>query len=166
MVKNKSITRFDEYFNCSLNESNKIKKAAGICITYQNKILLVHSTDSNHERNAVGIPKGGINDGEKTIYAALRDLREETGIRINKRSLNQEVNVANSYNKDGNINWQLYYYTIDIKDLSRIGMESESIDPSNLQTTEIDWAKFISYEEAYSIINRSQLIIIDRLKNK
>lgn len=148
-----------------INESKKsIKKAAGVCVLYKDHILLVHASDANKERNAFGIPKGGIDDGENYLDAAIRELREETGISINPRVLDRELNVANSYNRIGEVSWQLYYYIYKVNNLSDLGMNSMTVRKSDLQAEEVDWAGFVPISKAYEIINRSQLIILDRVR--
>ena len=66
----------------------------------------------------------------------------------------------NSENKEYNIQ-----YSRQIK-LAEIGLESERLSKSQLQLEEVDWAKFVSANDAYPITSRSQLIIIDRHLNK
>jgi len=61
----------------------KTKKSAGLAIIYDNKILLAHTT-SRGWYGSYGIPKGGIDDGESKLYAAIRETREEVGINIPK----------------------------------------------------------------------------------
>ena len=160
IIDNVKIKRF-------INESKKrkeIKKAAGICILYRDNILLVHASDANKERNAYGIPKGGVDPGENYLEAAIRELREETGISINPRVLDKELHVANSYNRKGEVSWQLYYYIYKADDLSDLGMDSTNVNKSDLQAEEVDWAGFVPIPKAYEIINRSQLIILDRVR--
>ncbi len=150
-----------------INESKKkreIKKAAGVCVLYKDNILLVHASDANKERNAYGIPKGGVDPGENYLEAAIRELREETGISINPRVLDKELHVANSYNRKGEVSWQLYYYIYRVDDLSDLGMDSTNVNKSDLQAEEVDWAGFVPVSKAYKIINRSQLIILDRVR--
>ena len=67
-------------FNDYINESSKeIKQSAGVAIVYDGKVLLVHPTNASWKKSALGIPKGGIDNGEDSLEAALRELREETG---------------------------------------------------------------------------------------
>ena len=148
----------------SESKSGGIKKAAGVCILYKNNILLVHASDANKERNAYGIPKGGLEPGEDYLEAAIREVKEETGISINPRVLDKNLNVANSYNRKGEVSWQLYYYIYKVDNLSDLGMSSLEINTNDIQIEEIDWAGFVPVDQAYKIINRSQLIILDRVR--
>ncbi len=165
MIRVRRFNSKNEYLR-SLNESNKkeIKKAAGVCILYKDNILLVHASDANKERNAYGIPKGGMESGENYMEAAIREVREETGISINPRVLDKNLHVANSYNRKGEVNWQLYYYIYKIEELSEVGMSNMSVNKDDIQVEEVDWVGFVPIDKAYKIINRSQLIILDRVR--
>ena len=58
--------------------------SAGLVILYKGQILLGRTAGRKSER-AWGIPKGGIEEGESTIDAAIRETREELGINVNKK---------------------------------------------------------------------------------
>jgi len=145
-----------------INNMN-IKRAAGVAITWNNQILLVHPTGASWKKSALGIPKGKIEEGEEPIDAAVRELREETGILIDKANLSPSPDVINAYDKNGNVNWQLIYYNFKIDSPLDIGMNNTRVQQDNLQLEEIDWAGFVPFIEAYPIIHRNQLIILDRV---
>ncbi len=146
-------------------KSKKVSVAAGVAITFEGKVLLVHPTGASWKTSAVGIPKGGIQDGEDTLTAAIRELKEETGISISPSLLaDKEMQSVDKYNNKGDLIQVLTYYVLPIKDLSEIGMTALKIDKSNLQLEEIDWAGFIDINDAYPLIHRGQLIILDRLR--
>jgi ADP-ribose pyrophosphatase YjhB (NUDIX family) len=151
------ILKFDQY----LKENMKPKHdAAGVAIIYNNKILLIHPTNSSWKKGTCGIPKGGIESGEDLMDAALRELREETGIILQPGQLDPSPESVHISRK--NVEWILFYYVCKINDLSEIGLASERLPNSMLQIEEIDWGKFVTAEEAYPIMTRSQLIILDR----
>ena len=146
-------------------KSKKVSVAAGVAITFEGKVLLVHPTGASWKTSAVGIPKGGIQNGEDTLTAAIRELKEETGISISPSLLaDKEMQSVDKYNNKGDLIQVLTYYVLPIKDLSEIGMTALKIDKSNLQLEEIDWAGFIDINDAYPLIHRGQLIILDRLR--
>ena len=136
--------------------------AVGVAIVCQNKILLVHPTGASWKRGTCGIPKGGLEAGEELVSGALRELREETGIVLSAQQLEPEPQVVDFYTKKG-VDRQLVYFVCRLRDYSEIGLSSERVPKSQLQVEEIDWAKFVGPEEAYPIITRPQLIILDRL---
>jgi 8-oxo-dGTP pyrophosphatase MutT (NUDIX family) len=95
------------------------------------------------------------------MQGALRELFEETGIRLDPSQLNPEVETVDLY-KDQEKSGQLIYFVCQIRDLSEIGLTSLKVDKSQLQLEEVDWAGFLGAKEAYPKITRSQLIILDR----
>jgi len=161
-----AILNFNDYISEGYEDINpnlKKRMAAGVAIIYQNKILLVHPTGGTWQRGICGIPKGSMEAGEEPITAALRELREETGIILDAGQLDPSPELVNFYSKTRKVERQLIYFICKINDLSEIGLETERVPISQLQIEEVDWAKFVTPEEAYPIITRSQLIILDRL---
>jgi len=124
----------------------------GILFVYNNNVLLVHNSGKNFGGN-YSIPKGHINDGEKKKDCAIREVFEETGITIDKKRLGDRRSIKNN-------GVTLYYYIVEIKDLSEIGLKSTVIKSKKLQTKEIDWAGFIPIRRASTVINPSQIKII------
>jgi predicted NUDIX family NTP pyrophosphohydrolase len=159
------ILKFNQFINEKIEDIDpelSKKPAVGVAIIYNNKILLVHPTGASWQRATCGIPKGGLNSGEDLMDGALRELREETGILLDRNRLDSEPHVVNWFNSKGSIDRQLIYFVCKIQNLSEIGLTSEKIDSGQLQLEEIDWAKFLTPEEAYPIMTRAQLIILDR----
>jgi 8-oxo-dGTP pyrophosphatase MutT (NUDIX family) len=151
------ILKFDQYLN---ENKKKSHDAAGVAIIYNNKLLLIHPTNASWKKGTCGIPKGGIEPGEDLMEAALRELKEETGIILRPEQLDPSPESVHISRK--NLEWMLFYYVCKIEDLSEIGLASERLPNSMLQLEEIDWGKFVTAEEAYPITSRSQLIILDR----
>lgn len=153
------IKAFSEF----ITESSGPRDTAGIVIVYRDSILLVHPTNGSWTRPIMGIPKGGIEEGEDVLAAALRELREETGIELSADQLIPDLHKVEVFNKSGKYQNSIYYYVCRIEDLSEIGLDSTSVPKSQLQATEVDWAGFIEIKSAYSKMARAQLIILDRL---
>jgi len=155
--------RMIKTFSDFLTEGKKHSDAAGIAIIYDKKILLVHPANGSWVRPIMGIPKGGIEDGEELMTAALRELAEETGIKLSPSQLEPQVQTVEVFNKSGKHQHALHYFVCRIQDLSEIGLESLSVPKPQLQKEEVDWAGFIDIKQAYSKTTRAQLIILDRL---
>lgn len=162
----KKIITFNEFMNEAWEDIDfSVKrKAAGVAIIWEGQILLVHPTGASWQKSSFGIPKGGINDGEDVLEAAIRELREETGIVLNSTELDPEPLVANSYKPNGSLDRQLIYFTKAIRSLDEIGLTSATVSKHQLQLEEIDWAGFVPIDRAYPKMHRSQLIILDRAR--
>jgi ADP-ribose pyrophosphatase YjhB (NUDIX family) len=59
----------------------KVSISAGTAILYKNKILLCHPTTLPWV-NSFSPPKGGIDNDETLLEAALRETSEEVGIHL------------------------------------------------------------------------------------
>lgn len=155
----KYIIDYIDYFNKKNLKNKKNKDSSGVVIIFNNKILLVRSKSSKSYFN-FSIPKGSIENGESYRETAHRELLEETGINIDINKLNKMDSIT-LYNKKLKPVSQLFYFIYEISSLNEIGLNSEIV-PKDQLTFETDWAGFVNKEVAYSIINRSQLIILDR----
>ena len=127
-----------------------MKKSAGIILILKgNKVLLCHPSNSRWS-GTYSFPKGGIEDGESTLDAALRELREETSIIVSKNQILDIENPITVYyeNKNGIKYKSITLYTVHINDVSEIGLDSEIIPKERLQIEEVDWAGFLNKEQS------------------
>jgi len=142
----------------------KTKKSAGLAIIYDNKILLAHTT-SRGWYGSYGIPKGGIDDGESKLDAAIRETQEEVGINIPKKFIDPtEYTFTVSTKKYGHK--IVYYYIVKIDDLSQIGLKDLRVPKKQLQIEEVDWAGFLDYKEAMKRVMKSQIPLVNNLVGK
>ena len=142
----------------------KTKKSAGLAIIYDNKILLAHTT-SRGWYGSYGIPKGGIDDGESKLDAAIRETSEEVGINIPKKLIDPtEYTLTVSTKKYGHK--IVYYYIVKIDDLSQIGLKDLRVPKKQLQIEEVDWAGFLDYKEAMKRVMKSQIPLVNNLVGK
>lgn len=155
---------FNDFLNEKWGEDVQLKdrRAAGVAVLWNNRILLIHPTNSSWKKSTCGIPKGKLERGEDSLSGALRELEEETGIRLDPSQVNPEPNKVDFYNRNNEVDGHLIYFVCEITDLSEIGLASDRLPKSQLQLEEVDWGKFVTSEEAYPIISRNQMIILDR----
>ena len=133
-------------------------QSAGLAIIYQNKILLVKPTNARWWKS-YGIPKGHVEEGESTIDAAIREVKEEVGIEIPKFMIGEEHELF--YTRKEKQWKRIAYFYVLISDLSDIGLESEILPKEMLQLEEVEWAGFVPFEEARSRMIPSMIDIID-----
>lgn len=133
-----------------------IVKSSGLAIVYKGKLLLGHPT--GHKEGCLSIPKGRINKGETKIEAAIRETFEEVGVKVPLDLIGEEGDKIvykkskNGVRNAGKTHKIVYWFKVEIQDLSQIGLSFEKIEKSKLQLREIDWAAFIPSEEIESKI--------------
>lgn len=153
-------------FDSFANPPKKRSDSAGVAIVLESepkKILLVHPTNGSWRKPVLGIPKGKIEEGEDHTTAALRELFEETGIMLDASQVEPGIHTAEVW-KGESFNHNIHYLICRISKTSDIGLVDERVPKSQVQAGEIDWAGFVSIDDAYSKIASSQRIILDRLR--
>ena len=129
----------------------KVKISAGVIIILNDKLLLCHPTNSKWF-GTYSFPKGAVEEGESYKDAAVRELKEETSIVIDKNQLIGDPIIVDYINKKKTKYKKIILYKYHINDLSEIGLDSEVISTDRLQLEEIDWAGFLDKEESKSRI--------------
>ena len=143
----------------------KTKTSAGLAIIYDNKVLLAHTTNRGWY-GSYGIPKGGIEDGESKLDAAIRETQEEVGIKVPRKLIDTTEHTFTLTTRKYKYTKIVYYYIVKIDDLSQIGLKDLRIPKKQLQVEEVDWAGFIDYREAMKRVMKSQLPVINNLVGK
>ncbi len=73
-----------EYSN---NMTNVIPSVGVLIIRNGNVLLVRHGEAAGHMNGAYGIPAGRLDEGETLVDAAIRELREETGLVVDAADL-------------------------------------------------------------------------------
>jgi 8-oxo-dGTP pyrophosphatase MutT (NUDIX family) len=136
------------------------KQSAGLAIIYDNKVLLGHTTGRGWY-GSYGIPKGGIDNSESKLQAAIRETYEELGITVPVNLIGKDeytfTVTTNKYNK------VVYYYVVKIDNLAQLRLKDLKVPKKQLQVEEIDWAGFLDYKEATKRVMKSQVGLINNL---
>jgi 8-oxo-dGTP pyrophosphatase MutT (NUDIX family) len=148
-----------------INESLKFRRSAGLAIVWKGKVLLVHTTGRSFKKG-YGIPKGGVEPNENDLEAAVRETFEETGLRIPLDLINKEPNTFVVTSRKHKYNKVVSYFIVELDSLSQVGLKRSKVPTSQLQVKEVDAARFFNSREAYTVIMKSQIDLLNRLVNK
>jgi 8-oxo-dGTP pyrophosphatase MutT (NUDIX family) len=122
-----------------------MKKSAGIAILYHDMILVAHATNAPWYRSYTP-PKGGIEEGEQIIDAAIRECKEEIGVDIDKTKLDHFIEVP-YVDKSGKTYKTVILFPLRIYSLDEIQLNSLDVPDIQLQREEIDEARFMDEKE-------------------
>ena len=125
--------------------------SAGVAIYYNNKILLAHPTKTKIFGTWT-IPKGGIEEGETKLQAAIRETKEEVGIKINPNRIVNKPILIDYINKKGKLFKKVYIFSYHVKSLKELKLDNEVILSKNLQKSEVDLALFFDMKSAKDYI--------------
>lgn len=125
-----------------------MKHSAGLAITFEDKLLVVHPTRAPW-RKMFGIPKGTIEPNETEYEAAIRETQEEIGFQADRSKIDKNSAQEIFYiNKKGKKTKRVVFfeYKLDRSELPNLGIDSENlvVPKERLQIAEVDWAGFIS----------------------
>lgn len=136
--------------------------SAGLALIYNNKILLIHPTNASW-KNACGIPKGKIEEGESILDAAIRETREEVGFIADETKLEEEDEQVFFYvNKKGKKSKKISFwiYRMSTEEYSNLISKKDVVPRSKLCLREVDWAGFMNAKKAKEMILHNQMCII------
>lgn len=125
-------------------KNKKMKISSGIIIRWKDSIFLCHPTNSSWSKT-FSFPKGGVEDGETLIEAAIRECLEETGVVVRGEQIVREYCIP--YEKKSGIFKKVYLYQVNIDSLDQVGLTSPIMDKSFLQLEEVDWAGFVERKD-------------------
>jgi 8-oxo-dGTP pyrophosphatase MutT (NUDIX family) len=155
----KHIQQFEQFIN---EQALETRYSAGLAIVFDGKVLLGHST-GRKSNTGFGISKGGIDDGESVIEAAIRETREEFGIKVPRSLIKSPEYTFIVTSRKYKYNKVVYYYIVELESLAQIGLKELKVPKKQLQVKEVDSARFMDREEANKHIMLSQIPVLQNL---
>jgi predicted NUDIX family NTP pyrophosphohydrolase len=129
------------------------------------EVLLAHPGGPfwrSRQQGAWTIPKGGVQDGESTLEAAIREFLEETGV----ASSEPYLPLGQVTQRSGKI-VHAFAFEGTCDPAALVSMETTTEWPPrsgrHISIPEIDEIRFVSIGEARSLLNPAQVILLDRL---
>lgn len=87
---------------------------SGVILIYNSKVLLVRPKKFKRKMRKWSIPKGHIDNKLGKLKSALKELQEESRIKLKKTHLKNSKKIEISYFKSG-VNKKLTCYIVNIK---------------------------------------------------
>jgi 8-oxo-dGTP pyrophosphatase MutT (NUDIX family) len=139
----------------------KTHNLAGVAVVVDNRILLVHPKKFKRYSNKWSIPKGHV-ESRNSLISALKELREETGIRLN---MNYDDFIELEYSKSGfDKKLEVYIYKLSKSDIDKYLDKGWKIKDSLYDRREILKSQFIDIDRAYTKVEPFMLTLLDYLK--
>ncbi len=129
-----------------------------VIVNDEHELLLCHVTGQNHW----DLPKGGINVGESPLQAALRETREETGLRLAAAELVDLGRFAYTHKKD----LHLFAACTERFDINTLQCESHFCERySGNQLPEMDGFGWFAFSRVATLCTpKMALVLGDKLK--
>jgi len=140
-------------YSLFLEKIKRSTQVSGILFVYKGKVLLCSAAKDPKEWS---IPKGRVDPGESVLDAAIRETKEEVGIKVSPKNL--IYGGSFEYISSGDEFKEFHYFIYKVKKLKDIGLKEEYI--KKLRSNEIEEARFFKIKKAIQIIKRRQLRII------
>lgn len=87
-------------------KTRELPITCGVIVTDTRSYLICHPTHSNYW----DLPKGKQDAGETLVESAVRELREETGIKVSE----QELTYIGTFNYKAEKRLALFYHQVDV----------------------------------------------------
>ena len=103
------------------NFNPKLTVVCCACL-YNNRILLLKRNPKKREGNKWGFPGGKPEYGETEIETVIREIKEETGIRLSARKINYKTKLFVRYPE---LDFNLIFYTHELQKQPTIKLKKE-----------------------------------------
>ncbi|HZT55445.1 MAG TPA: NUDIX hydrolase [Burkholderiaceae bacterium] len=133
---------------------NPKRLSCGVVILNPDReLLLCHVTGQNHW----DLPKGGIDPGETPLEAAIRETREESGLRLRAECLHDLGRFAYTNKK----NLHLFACLLPRFDLKELRCESRYLDRfSGRQLPEMDGFGWFAFERIAALCTPKMSLVL------
>jgi predicted NUDIX family NTP pyrophosphohydrolase len=146
----------------------KIDKLSGVVLILDNRILLVNPKKFKDKKRKWSVPKGHVEKDLSNLENALKELREESGIKLNpgKAKKNKIKEKTITYKKSAKKK-ELHCYVIKLKkkDLPVDVKNNFQIARKFFRRSEISQAGFFTKQQAENRIEEAQKELLKYLKD-
>ncbi|MDO8548134.1 MAG: NUDIX hydrolase [bacterium] len=118
--------------------------AGGIILNTEGKIVLV-----GQNQNSWAFPKGAIERGETVLQAALREIKEETGLRADDLTLVEQLPSYVRYSIDKDGTGEDMSRPPSTRALFLFKTEKNELKPEDAEITDIRW---VTIDEALALL--------------
>lgn len=152
------------------------KTSAGILLWKKSdkgiKVFLVHPGGphwTNKDEQAWDFPKGEVEEGEEVLKSAVRELKEETGIDVSGRKIEEFVSLGSVKRKDGK---EIHIWAIEgdwsglLMCRSMVELEYPPRSGKTIRFPEVDKVGFFSLEKARKMVYASLEKFLERLEER
>ena len=129
-----------------------------LILNEQGQLLMAHATGQKHW----DIPKGGAEEGESAREAAIREVREETGIELTADSMEDLGRMAYTSRKD----LHLFRVVLHTRDCDIAACKCTSFFPhhaSGVMTPEVDQFKWVDIADVPALAAKSMTALLRTL---
>ena len=138
-----------------------VQRLSGVLIIVDDKLLMVKARKFKEESEKWSIPKGKIDKMSSSPDNALKELEEETGIKLPKNALDNAEKTKVYYKKSGKIK-ELVTFIVRLKkeDLNVDMNKKWEVSKKYFDTDEVYKAKFFSKKKAIKKIETGQMSLL------
>jgi 8-oxo-dGTP diphosphatase len=122
-----------------IHEVGELRVAAECCVVYKDKVLVQkRSADSKFFPNYLTFPGGHVDEGEDVVTAVVREVFEETGIKLISEDVQLRISAINNH-MDRKQVWFAHGFYSEI---------SEYVEPKSTDEGEVFWMNIDEFKKS------------------